>query len=328
MKILGCHLRDFDADTLIYLKQLGIDNVQYNTPTLPGEKTWSFETLKAFKEKVESYGVNLVCIENVPIRFYDKVMLGLPGRDEQIENYIDIIRSLGKLGISLFGYHFTPTFVWRSTFDAKTRGGARVSAFNEQEALLSGNKIQYAARLDVEIPDEQIMWDNHLYFMNAILPEAQKAGVHMALHPEDPPIPMVAKVHRVFYKFENFKKAEEVLNHPNWGLDLCLGCCSEMGGAESVHNFIEYFGPKRKIFYVHFRDVIGIVPDFKECFLGEGNFNPSKVLRHLKSVGFDGLITVDHTPIVIGDTPWGHRSRGFEMGRLQGMIDMMEFDGK
>ncbi|MFA5447564.1 MAG: mannonate dehydratase [Sphaerochaeta sp.] len=326
MKVLACHLRDFDADTLIFLRQLGIKHVQFNTPTLPGEKTWSYSVLRNFKEKVESYGVDLVCIENVPIKFYDKVMLGLPGRDEQIDNYIKIIRNLGKLGISLFGYHFVPTFVWRTSFNAKTNNGARVSEFVLQDANTSENKIIYPARTDIEIPDEQTMWDNHLYFLEAILPEAKKSNVFLSLHPDDPPIPMVANVHRLFYKFENFKRFNDLINHPNWGLDLCLGCCSEMNGSESVHQFIEYFGPLGKIFYVHFRDVVGVIPDFKECFLGEGNFNPSKVLRHLRQVGFDGYITVDHTPIVQGDTQWGHRSRAFEMGKLQGMLDMMTYD--
>ena len=107
IKLLGCQLNTIDPETLIYFQQLGITDIQYNTPDIPGEKTWAFEDIKAYKEKTESYGVKLVCIENVPIRFYDKVMLGLPGRDEQIENYIGLIRSFGKLGITYFGYHFT-----------------------------------------------------------------------------------------------------------------------------------------------------------------------------------------------------------------------------
>ena len=92
IKLLGCQLNTIDPETLIYFQQLGITDIQYNTPDIPGEKTWAFEDIKAYKEKTESYGVKLVCIENVPIRFYDKVMLGLPGRDEQIENYIGLIR--------------------------------------------------------------------------------------------------------------------------------------------------------------------------------------------------------------------------------------------
>ena len=326
IKLLGCQLNTIDPETLIYFQQLGITDIQYNTPDIPGEKTWAFEDIKAYKEKTESYGVKLVCIENVPIRFYDKVMLGLPGRDEQIENYIGLIRSFGKLGITYFGYHFTPTFVWRTSYEAKTRGGARVSAYNDEAARRDGNRVAYAARLDVEIPDPEDMWKNHEYFMKAILPEAEKAGVKMALHPDDPPVACVSGVARIFNSFESYVRADRETNSPAWGVDLCLGCCSEMGGAPVVERFIDYFGHRVKIFYVHFRDVLGVPDDFRECYLGEGNYNPARVMRKLKESGFKGYVCEDHVPIMENDSKFGHRARAYEIGKLQGLISMMDYD--
>ena len=328
IKVMACQMRKFDPSTLRFFKQLGVDDVQFNAPEIPGEFTWEYEDIVAFKRKVEEHGVRLVCIENVPIRFYDKVMLGLPGRDEQIENYIRIIRGLGRAGIPYLGYHFTPTFVWRTSYEETTRGGARVSSFN-MEDVKRGNRIKTAARLDVEVPDEETAWANHTYFIKAVLPEAEKAGVKLALHPEDPPVEMVSGVRRIFINFENYAKAEEITASPNWGLDLCLGCVSEMpNGGNEVRRFIEYFGPKGKIFYVHFRDVIGHVPHFKECFLGEGNFDPAEVIHLLNDNGFSGFICDDHVPIVEGDTEYGHRARAYEIGKLQGLIAMMEYDEK
>lgn len=325
IKIMGCQLRTIDPQTFKFFLQLGVNEIQFNTPDIPGTDTWSYEDIKAYKEKTESYGVKLVCIENVPIRFYDKVMLGLPGRDEQIDRYIKLIKSFGKLGIPYFGYHFTPTFVWRTTYGEQTRGGAKVSAYNDEAAKASGNQVDYSARLDVEIPDPEDMWKNHQYFMKAILPEAEKAGVKMALHPDDPPVGSVSGVARIFNSFESYVRAEKETDSPAWGLDLCLGCCSEMGGAETVEQFIDYFGPKDKIFYVHFRDVLGIPSDFRECFLGEGNFDPARVMKKLKDSGFKGYICEDHVPIMDGDTSYGHRARAYEIGKMQGLISMMEY---
>ena len=72
--------------------------------------------------KAEEYGLTLEAIENVPIHFYDKAMLGLPGRDEQIEHYQTTIRNMGRAGIPILGYHFMPNSVWRTE---RIRAGTR-----------------------------------------------------------------------------------------------------------------------------------------------------------------------------------------------------------
>jgi mannonate dehydratase len=110
---------------------------------------------------------------------------------------------------------------------------------------------------------------------------------------------------------------------------------SEMGGEATVNQVIDFFGPKNAICYVHFRDVDGTVPNFAECFLGEGNFNPARVIRRLAGAGFDSFLIDDHVPAMIGDLDtWGDtssdaycsRGRAYAIGYLQGVLNGLGID--
>lgn len=325
MRVAAGQFLEVHDETMRYIKQLGVESVQINTPKLPGDCRWEYEDLLRLRQQIESYGLELEAIENVPIKFYDKIMLGLPGRDEQIEHYQAIIRHAGRAGIPLLGHHFMPNFVWRTSLDAPGRGGARVTAFDMADAARGINLIDYEANRDGAIEDEEHMWRNYEYFLRAVIPVAEAANVKLALHPDDPPVEMLDGVARLFYKVDNFKRAMELADSDHWGLNLCLGCCSEMvRGASNVMEMIDYFGPLGKIFYVHFRDVQGTVPSFRECFLGEGNYDPAEVVIRLKRAGFTGFLLDDHVPLVAGDTPWGHRARGHAIGYMQGLLAMAE----
>lgn len=312
-------------ENLTFAKQLGISSIQMNTPSIPGERCWEYKDLLALKAKCESYGLVLESIENVPIRFYDKIMLGLPGRDEQIENYQNIIKYMGMAGIPILGHHFMPNFVWRTSLSAPGRGGALVSAFDGEEAANGVNQVSYASNREVRVEDESVMWEHYHYFLKAVLPVAEQYEVKLALHPDDPPVPKLDGTSRLFYKVDHFKKAMEIAASDAWGLNLCLGCCSEMwNGAVNVLEMIRYFGPRNKIFYVHFRDVQGTVPKFQECFLGEGNYNPSEVMLELKASGFNGFLLDDHVPQMVNDSAWGHRARAHAIGYMQGLLNMVD----
>jgi mannonate dehydratase len=325
MRIAVGQFSQLTDETLTFAQQLGIKTLQMNTPQLPGEHRWEYEDLLALKRKCDEYGLVLESIENVPIKFYDKIMLGLPGRDEQIEHYKAIISNMGRAGIPILGHHFMPNFVWRTT-PAIGRGGVRVTAFDAEEARSGINSVKYDANREVKIEKEDVMWEHYEYFLKAVLPVAEESGVRLALHPDDPPVQIIDGVARLFYKVDNFKKAMELADSDAWGLNLCLGCCSEMiNGASNVMEMIRFFGPRGKIFYIHFRDVQGTVPKFQECFLGEGNFDPAEVLLELKRNGFNGFILDDHVPAMINDSPWGHRARAHAIGYIQGLINMAEF---
>ena len=303
-------------ERLRFAKQLGVEGVLLNTPLLPGEKRWEFMDLLQLRTTIEAYGLRLEAIENVPIRFYDQAMLGLAGRDEQIENYQETIRNLGRAGIPILGYHWMPNGVWRTSVAAPTRGGALTTAFDLDLA-------RHAPLSHGRVVTEEEMWKNYEYFMKAVLPVAEEAGVKLALHPDDPPVESLGGIARLFRNFENFRRAlEEVAPSPNHGLDFCMGCWSEMGSG--VIQPMEYFGSRGKIFYVHFRDVQGCVPRFQECFIGDGNVDVVEAMLTLKRVGFTGFIIDDHVPRMVDDTEWGHRGRAYATGFITGLLRAVE----
>lgn len=348
MRIAIGQFNVLDDEKLIYAQQLGVPGVQMNTPKLPEhDGTWAYEDVLALRTKTEEYGLRFEAIENVPIHFYDQAMLGLPGRDEQIEKYQQTIRAVGRAGIPILGYHFMPNSVWRTTRTGPGRGGAHVTAFDMAlvETAAGGGQSAFVAKRDEKVDalwvkeeiagdvvDEAQMWANYEYFMRAVLPTAAEAGVKLALHPDDPPVPMLGGVARLFKDVEGFKRAERIAQDAAggeaWGLDLCLGCCSEMpGGATNVQAMIEHFGPAGRILYIHFRDVKGTVPSFAECFIGEGNYNAAETMLRLKRNGFTGFLLDDHVPHMIDDSSWQHRGRAHAIGYMQGLLDMIDVLG-
>lgn len=329
---------ELTEEKLRFAAQIGVGGIQLNTPKLPGDTHWEERDLRALVEKTEAHGLRLEAIENVPVHFYDRAMLGLPGRDEQIENYCRTLRAVGAAGIPTLGYHFMPNSVWRTDRMAPGRGGAGCTQFDMAVVERSSGRAELSRFLPTslgrqeamplregsDVIDAERMWANYAYFMDAVLPVAERAGVKLALHPDDPPVPMLGGVARLFWEPAGFTRAWEIsAGSPAWGLDLCLGCCSEMrGGAANLREMIEFFGPKGRIFYVHFRDVQGTVPNFKECFIGEGNFDPAEAMVLLIRNGFDGFLLDDHVPHMDGDTDWNHRGRAHAIGYMQGLLRM------
>jgi len=331
----------FDDEMAAFAKQLGITNIQLNTPTLPGEKIWDFDALKNLRDRIESHGLKLVMIENVPLVYYDKVILGLPGRDEQLENYIQTIRNLASLGVEIFGHHFSASFVWRTDMEAVGRGGARSSEFDFSKWSTSNNACDGLKELmkrkrhflDYDVFEvasgltEEDMFRNYEYFMNAVIPVAEECNIKLALHPDDPPIKEFNGYVRLIASKEDYERAMNIANSPMWGANLCLGCCSEVNGADSVKEYIKFLGERGKLFAVHFRDVIGTLPVFRECFLGEGNFEPPEIMKMLIDYGFDGLIMEDHVPKMDYDSAYCHRARAHELGYMKGLIDTLNYVG-
>jgi len=339
MRVGLCDATQLSDEVLRFGAQLGLTSVRTGGQhLLPGDHRWEYEDLTALVARVASHGLRLEAIENVPYEFYDAVLLGLPGRDEQITHYQETIRNMGRAGIPILGYNFMPTAVWR-TPDRRGRGGARVTAFDmalveaaSPDVQRSFSTVKDAVMDDIfahgreTVVTEEMMWENYAYFLRAVLPVAEAAGVRLALHPDDPPVAMLGGVARIFKSVDDFKRGYALANGSTaWGLDLCLGCCSEMaGGAANVREMIEFFGPKGRIFYVHFRDVQGSVPAFAECFIGEGNYNAAATMRLLKRSGFTGFLLDDHVPHMTGDTQWAHRGRAHAIGYMQGLLDMIE----
>lgn len=308
-------------EMLTYVRQLGVEDVQLNLynyePDEPGqpidgEDEWSYENLVALRERVESYGLRLNAIENVPIRFYEDVMLGRAGRDEQLEHMKSTIRNLGRAGIPMFGYHWAPAGVWRNV-ETKVRGGDRLTGFDMaavDDSLTHGREYTEAE-----------LWEYYEYFLQEVLPVAEDAGVKLSLHPSDPPVESIGGVPQLFRNHENFRRAMDLVPSDHHGLDLCLGCWSEMG--EDLEAVIRDFGERDELFYVHFRDVEGTVPSFHETYVDEGNYDAIAIMRLLREVGFSGMLIPDHAPNLLDDTDWQHRGRALTVGYLRGIVETL-----
>lgn len=331
------HIDEYDDDVATFAHQLGLRSVQLHTPSaLPGENGyWSLGELKALRERCDRDGLIIEGLENVPAAHFYKIQRGLPGRDEQIENYHRTIRNMAEVGIHLLGYNFIATYVWRTDMGGSGRGGARVTGFDLARAgetnALASYKLTPGEPITEPITAAQ-MWDNYQYFLDAVLPVAEEVGVRLALHPDDPPVDEpLGHAARIFTSpaaiAEGYRRAND---SPAWGLNFCIGTVSEMAGEDSVNEVIDLLGPRGRLFYVHFRDVQGTVPRFSECFLGEGNLNPARVIRRLQAAGFDGFLIDDHVPAMIGDLDtWGDtspaaycsRGRAHAIGYLQGVLN-------
>ena len=156
---MGCSV------ALAFAAQLGATGIQLNNPDLPGDRRWEFMDLLNLVTRIEDVGLELFALENTPNSFFDKAMLGLPGRDEQIENYAETIRNLGRAGIPILGFHWMPNSVWRTSRTTPGRGGAEVTSFDIDLARNAPPSF------DREYTAED-MWANLEYFLRAVVPVA------------------------------------------------------------------------------------------------------------------------------------------------------------
>lgn len=324
---------------LTFAAQVGAEGVQFNTPDLPGEHRWEQADIQALVDRVAGFGLRVEAIENLPNHFYDKALLGLPGRDEQIDHIRTTIAHLGRAGIPILGLNFMLQSVWRTELGPTGRGGATVSVYDHAIGADPARRDEiWVARRDRRIADAkdswvrgqhlggdaQIdhdqLWANYEYFVRAIVPAAEDAGVRIGFHPDDPPAGDLHGVARILTSVDAMERAATIVDSPALGVELCLGTVSEMGGQAAVLDAVARLGPRNKILYVHLRDVAGTMPRFTECFLGEGNYSPLEVVRALHDVGFDGFILDDHTPGLVADDGYGYRGRAHAIGYIQATI--------
>jgi len=307
-------IRELDDERLQFARQLGVRNIIANTLDIPGDGYYDFRALLMMRTRVEEAGLRLYAIENIPDHHYDKVMIGAPGRDEQIENVCKTVRNMGSAGIPVLGYHFMPLSVWRTEHSPRGRGGARVTIYDHALA-------QNAPITDVGEIDDDAMWANLTYFLKAVAPVAEAAGVRLALHPDDPPVPKIAGVARIIRSIDAYDRVMALVDSPSNAIEFCQGTVSEMiGTAEDVYAAIRHFCSQKKIAYVHFRNVDHPGPSFAETFIDEGYVDMLEAIRAYRDAAFDGVFIVDHTPGVVGDTPWGHRGRAYGIGYLKALL--------
>lgn len=312
------------ADRLQFIKQLGVDDIllnmyrnklidtNYGSLPLPGDQRWEFQDLLLLRKKIEDAELRMFALENMPFTFYDKIMMGQPGKEDQLEHVKETISNMGRAGIPVLGYAWTPSGVWRSSTSYRIRGGAEAMSVDLED-------FKNAPLTHGRIFSEEEMWDNYQYFIEGVVPVAEESGVTLALHPNDPPTPMLGGVPQIFRSFNAFKKGINMAESDHHGLQFCLGSWSEMG--VDLNEVIDYFGPMGKLIYAHFQTVSGTVPKFHEIFVDQpGYYDPVSILKKLKEVGFNGMIMPGHVPKVQGDGAWKERSRAYTIGYIKGIM--------
>jgi mannonate dehydratase len=291
----------------------------------------TYEELRQAQEFFELYDLKLGVIENVAFQYYDQAMLGLPGRDRQIDNFCKTLENIGRAGIPVLGYHWM-ALGGLTTDYVRVRGGALHRHFDMADALRSPAAAMewrgpYTPERPIHLPDREIdreeMWDNLAYFLERVLPVAEAAQVKLAAHPDDAPISEFMGVARILSSREDFKRLVDAFPSPSNGIDFCQGTFSEMTGLDVIEA-IRYFGGRKKIFFAHFRDTQGVIPQFSEVFMDDGDTDMAAAVRAFNDVGFDGLIRADHAPRMIGDNRYGHSSFAFQVGYMSGLFQAVE----
>lgn len=261
-------------------------------------------------------GLRVKVIEDTPA--LDKARLGAAGRDEQIEHVITQVRAMGHVGIPVLCYNWMAVTSWaRTSIDTPARGGALVTAYSAKDA-----ETMPAAAPEGSVTDTQL-WDALEYFLAAVVPEAEAAGVRLAMHPDDPPRPAVRGVPRIMSNIDGFRRLLAL--HPSSAnaITLCQGNFALM--TDDLPAVIREFGGRGAIGFVHFRDVQGSADDFVETFHDNGKTDMAACLAAYDEVGFTGAVRPDHVPTMAGeanDMPgYGTLGRLFALGYIRGLQD-------
>jgi mannonate dehydratase len=285
--------RGLTDDDLLFLQQIGLRWARVEL----GEGDTPFENLQAIQQRFSRFGMRIYTCVHPAYRSL-KVQLGQPGRDQDIERYRQFLRDLGRLGIPVASYDFHPANTY--TTSNVQRRGYTAREFNLADFR---NKVE-KQRFEREYSAEEI-WANYTYFMKAVLPVAEEAGVKLALHPDDPPLARMNGVAKVITGYEGYRRAEQIAGGSrHWGLTFCVGTWAEGGDqmGKNAFEMIRDFGGRGKIFEVHFRNVTGPLPRFVETFPDDGYLDMYQVMKALRQVRFDGAAEPDHVPRLAGDS--------------------------
>ena len=313
--------RPLDESDLRLARQMGMTDVVTTVagigmaPQREQGAALQLHDLLELRRRVEATGLKLSVIEGYQLS--DRITLGMPGRDADLDIVCESIRNMGRAGIAVYCYNFMAVFNWlRTSNDVVGRGGALVTRFDAN--ALADEPNTYAG----ETTDDQ-MWDNFAYFLRRVLPVAEQAGVKLALHPDDPPMSPVRGLARIMRDMQAFQRVLDMADSPCNGITFCQGNFAAMPGVV-IPDAIRYFGARKKIFFAHFRDIRGSVPVFEETFHDEGKTDMVEAMQAYHDIGFDGPMRPDHAPTMEGesnDNP-GYMVRGqiFAVGYMQGLL--------
>ena len=314
---------DSSDETLRVMAALGVAHICAKLPSPTLDDNWSVAGLSKLRERVESFGLTLAAVplplSSLPIERSEMpdIMLGRsPQRDRDIDQIQHMIQNCSRAGIPLLKYNMNILGVPR-TGRTPGRGGASYSTFAYAQA--KQDSLTEAGPVSADL-----MWERITYFLDRVIPVATEYKVRMACHPHDPGMPAdkgFRGVHRVLGSVDGLKRFVQIQPSPYHGLNFCQGTVSEMlqDPNREIADVIRYFGSRKKIFNVHFRNIQGHFLDFRETFPDCGDVDMLACLRVYKEVGYDGMLMPDHVPVIEGDTG-GRQAFAFAFGYIRGLM--------
>ncbi len=314
---------NFESPRIPLAKQMGIYGA-VNSVRNPDEglKPWDPKAIIAVKEGWDKLGMHWNVVEGPPT-LGEKTKLGLEGRDEEIANFITFMKNLKQYGkVDIICYNWMPVVSWfRTKMDTPGRGGALVTSFDNEDA----KKLPETEYGKVS---KETLWKTLEYFLKAVVPEAEKIGMNLSLHPDDPQVDSIKGISRIMTSVENFDRMLKIVPSKYSGLTMCQGNFSLMGA--DIPSLVKRWGKAGKINYVHFRnvrDLSGKKPSIKftETFHDEGQIDMYAAMKAYYDIGYKGPIRPDHVPTMAGDSNErpGYSTIGtlFAIGYMRGLIE-------
>ena len=327
-------LRSYNAaeERLLYAQQIGADGASIWGWAVPEYHERGFLTaddMRMLRGRFAKYQLELTGV-GLGGAVLKNQLLGLPERDDDIAKVCETIRAIGAAYAD--APEQAPVVIIDQRLTYWVNDGRYMHnkpGYSDQPVGRGGTVLldfDYRAEDVTDAPagivpyDEA--WARIAYLYEHIVPVAEEAKVRLATHPDDPPLAHYWGVEQVLTGFEGQRKLVETFESPYNGLLFCIGTMQEAG--EDVPELIRYFGERKKIFYVHFRNVTGVVPRYREVFASDGDGDMIENFRTLKQVGFNGFVVPDHHPGIVGDGDWQERSRAWHVGYLKGLIQALK----
>lgn len=324
---LGSQHSHADKD-LAVMSSFGVNDICSSLPSRKFDENFSVEALSRLREKVESYGIRLQMIPlplsslSVERAEYPSIMLGKsPERDRAIDDMCNILRNCAKVGIPCAKYNCSVLGVVR-TERTKGRGRSTLSTFVYDKADQS-----QPWPVSGPVPAD-VYWERIAYLLERLVPVANETKVRIACHPNDPGMPKdkgYRGVHPVLGHVDGLKRFIEIKESPYHGLNFCQGTVSEgmVNPKKEILDAIRYFGKRKKIFNVHFRNIRGGFLNFQETLPDDGDVDMPACLKVYKEVGYDGMLMPDHVPHIEGDEG-GRQAFAFSFGYIRALMQMVE----
>ncbi|CCH51233.1 mannonate dehydratase [Fibrisoma limi BUZ 3] len=298
-------------------KQMEVLHAVSGVQRLPNLNPWDADAIKATKATWDKLGIKWTVVEGPP-SLGEQTKLALDKRDEEIANFITFMKNLKKHSeVDVICYNWMPVISWfRSKMDAPGRGGALVTAF-DYEDIKNKPLTKYG-----EV-SKDALWNNLTYFLKAVVPEAEKIGMNLSLHPDDPQVDSIQGISRIMNTVENFDRMLKIVPSKYSGLTMCQGNFALMGA--DIPALIRRWGKAGHINFVHFRNVQGGKFKFTETFHDEGQIDMYKAMKAYYDIGYQGTIRPDHVPTMAGEenTRPGYMTIGtlFAIGYMRGLLE-------